>query len=465
MGQTSTTPQKGRHSKESVRSGTASLRARLLIALLSLIGVVWVVVIALTYVDAQRELDTVLDSHLVQSARLLVAQSAHELEELDFEEPESPGPYGQPVAFQIWREGRNLVLKSVDAPSTRLSSMESGLSEANIAGTHWRVYSQWDQHRRMLVQVAEDRRVRDKLAARIAFNTTVPVLVSIPLLVIAVGWAIQRALRPVLLLGREVERRRSVALEPITASGIPKEIAPLVDKLNDLFARVRQTFDQERRFTANAAHELRTPLSALRVQAEVARDSHNPATTRAALDQVILACDRLTRLTSQLLTLARADEQATERSRCRLDSIAREVIAEYAPQALAANQEISLEAPEPLEMEGNASLLAAMLRNLIDNALRHGGSPLRVVVSLAHNGDETLVTVNDDGRGVSPEALQALGTRFFRPSGTLATGSGLGIALARRIAEWHGGALVLAAGSGGRGLQARISLRKGTDAR
>jgi two-component system, OmpR family, sensor histidine kinase QseC len=454
MGQTRTTG-----------SGTASLRARLLIALLSLIGVVWIVVIALTYVDAQRELDTVLDSHLIQSARLLVAQSAHELEELDFEEPESPGPYDQNVAFQIWRGGRNLVLKSADAPSTRLSPTDSGLSETDIAGTHWRVYSQWDQHRRMLVQVAEDRAVRDKLAARIAFNTTVPMLLTVPLLVIAIGWAIQRALRPVLLLGREVERRRPLALEPMTASGIPREIVPLVDKLNALFAGVRQAFEQERRFTANAAHELRTPLSALRVQAEVARDAHNPATTRAALDQVIVACDRLTRLISQLLTLARADEQATEHSRCRLDSIAREVIADYAPQALAANQDISLEASEPIEMEGNVSLLAAMLRNLVDNALRHGGSPLHVTVSLAHSGDEILVTVNDDGRGVPPDALQTLSTRFFRPSGTLATGSGLGLALARRIAEWHGGTLVLSAGSGGRGLQARITLRKDTDAR
>lgn len=438
-----------------------SLRARLLAALLTLIGVVWIAVVVLTYVDAQRELDTVLDSHLAQSARLLVAQSTHELEELDLEEDESLLPHRQSVTFQIWQGGRDLVLKSANAPSTRLSAIESGLSDANITGTHWRVYSQWDRHRRVLVQVAEDHAVRDKLAARIAFNTTLPMLLSVPILVIAIGWAIARALRPVRLLGREVESRRLQALDPIAAAGIPKEIAPLVDKLNDLFSRVRQAFEQERRFTANAAHELRTPLSALRVQAEVARGSDDRATTRAALDQVIVACDRLTRLTSQLLTLARADEQAAERSRCRLDSIARDVIAELAPQALAADQEISLDAPEPIEIEGNASLLAALIRNLIDNALRYGGAPLHVSVSLARSDDEVSLVVNDDGRGVPPDTLKDLGTRFFRPSGTAVGGSGLGLALVRRIAEWHGGTLELSAGQQGRGFQARVSFREG----
>jgi two-component system sensor histidine kinase QseC len=194
----------------------------------------------------------------------------------------------------------------------------------------------------------------------------------------------------------------------------------------------------------------------LRVQAEVARDPDNPTATRAALDQVIVACDRLTRLTSQLLTLARADEQAAERSRCRLDRIAREVIAELAPQAFAADQEISLDAPDAIEIDGNASLLAAMIRNLIENALRYGGSPLHVSVSLSRTEGGVFLTVIDDGHGVPEEALKHLGTRFFRPSGTPVGGSGLGLALVRRIAEWHGGTLELSAGRDGRGLRAFV---------
>lgn len=436
----------------------SSLRARLLVLLVGVVGAVWIAVVALTYRDAQQELDALLDAHLTQSARLLVAQTAHELEELELDENEPRTPYRHTVAFQVWRGGQELVLKSAGAPSLRFSPAEHGLSDTTIDAVHWRVYSEWDRHRRVLVQVAEDHAVRDRLAARIAFNTTLPLLLSVPLLAILIGWAVARALRPVVALGREVERRRPLALDPIVPAGVPAEITPLVDRLNDLFARVQRSFEQERRFTANAAHELRTPLAALRVQAEVARDAGTPAVSRAALDKVILACDRLTRLISQLLMLARADEQAVEQSLCRLDVLAREVIAELAPQALESDQEIALDVAAPIEIRGNVPLLAAMLRNLIDNALHHGGSPLHVTVSLMRRDDEIVLTVTDDGKGVPPEALDTLGTAFVRPTGTQAEGSGLGLALVRRIAQWHGGTLVLSAREGTTGLRACVTL-------
>jgi two-component system sensor histidine kinase QseC len=437
---------------------SVSLRARLLIALMGVIGAVWISVIALTYRDAHSELDELLDSQLAQSARLLVAQSAHELEELDLDEQQLVSPYRQRVAFQVWRAGRDLVLKSVGAPTEPLSSVQQGLSDATVDGTHWRVYSQWDRHRRVLVQVAEDHTMRERLAARIAFNTTIPLLLSVPLLALVIGWAISRALRPVIALGHEVERRRPLALDPIAAAGVPAEITPLVETLNDLFARVRRSFEQERRFTSNAAHELRTPIAALRLQAEVARDSEDRATTQAALNQVIGACDRLTRLISQLLMLARIDEQAAARAPCRLDAIAKSLIAEVAPSAIDANQDISLQAPEPVEIQGNAPLLTAMLRNLLDNALRHGGSPLHVVISLTARDSSVVLTVTDDGKGVSPDTLEILGTPFSRPAGTQAEGSGLGLSLARRIAEWHKGTLEISAGDNGRGLRVSITL-------
>jgi signal transduction histidine kinase len=173
---------------------------------------------------------------------------------------------------------------------------------------------------------------------------------------------------------------------------------------------------------------------------------------------VIVACDRLTRLISQLLMLARIDEQVAARSPCRLDAIAKDVIAELVPHALEANQEIALDAQEPAEIHGNAPLLTAMVRNLIDNALRHGGSPLHVLVSLARRDDSVVLTVTDDGKGVPADFLETLGTRFSRPAGTQAEGSGLGLALVRRIAEWHGGALDLSAGRDARGLRACVTL-------
>jgi two-component system sensor histidine kinase QseC len=440
------------------RQRSLSLRARLLIALVGVIGTVWVGVIAFTYRDAHRELDELLDRQLSQSARLLVAQSAHELEELDLDDREIVAPDRQRVAFQVWRGGRDLVLKSVGAPAVPFSSVQQGFSDSTADGTHWRVYSQWDRHRRVIVQVAEDHAMRERLAARVAFNTTIPLLLSVPLLAVLIGWAISRALRPVVALGHEVERRSPLALDPIAADSVPAEITPLVGRLNDLFSRVQRSFEQERRFTSNAAHELRTPIAALRIQAEVARDSDDRATTRAALNQVIGACDRLTRLISQLLMLARIDEQAIAKTPCRLDVIAKDLIAELAPGAIDANQELALQAPEPVEIQGNAPLLTALLRNLLDNALRHGGSPLHVVVSVARRDDSVILSVTDDGKGVPPGALADLGTPFSRPVSTQAEGSGLGLALVRRIAEWHGGTLEISAGDNGHGLRLSVAL-------
>jgi two-component system sensor histidine kinase QseC len=173
---------------------------------------------------------------------------------------------------------------------------------------------------------------------------------------------------------------------------------------------------------------------------------------------VIGACDRLTRLISQLLMLARIEEQAIAKTPCRLDVIAKDLIAEAAPSAIDANQEIALQAPDPVEIQGNAPLLTALLRNLLDNALRHGGSPLHVVVSIARRDDSVILTVTDDGQGVPPGALAELGTPFSRPVSTQAEGSGLGLALVRRIADWHGGTLEISSGDDGHGLRVSVTL-------
>jgi two-component system sensor histidine kinase QseC len=339
--------------------GPPSLRGRLLLTLLGAVGVLWAIVGIVTYRDAQLELDTLLDAHLIQSASLLAAQSAHELEELHMDATEAFAPYRQKVVFQVWSRGTELLLKSPDAPATRLSPVEDGLSDAQSQDTIWRVYSVWDRDRLMLVQVAEDHAVRDRLAARIALHTTLPLLLSLPLLALAIGWAVSRTLRPVAALGHQVERQRAVTLAPIATTGVPAEVMPLVQGMNELLARLRRSFEQERRFTANAAHELRTPLAALRVQAELAQSAGSPGGTAAALQQVIVACDRLSRLISQLLMLARVDEQPAPHARCRLDVIAREIIAAAAPRALEARQVISLDAPQAIEITGDAALLAA----------------------------------------------------------------------------------------------------------
>lgn len=435
-----------------------SIRSRLMVALLSATALVWIAVALVTWRDSRHELNALLDAHLAQSANLLIAQSAHELDELDLEDLRELAPYGQHVAFQVWDARGQLVLKSADAPAARFSAVDRGLSDAVIGATGWRVYSGWDRKRRALVQVAEQAAPRERLSTRIALSTVMPLLLGLPILALAVGWIVARALRPLGQLMREIEQRSPQALEPIVLRSIPREVTPLIGRLNQLFMQVGKSLQQERRFAANAAHELRNPLAALRTQAELARDTDDTLRARAALDQVILACDRLGWLISQLLLLARVDQQDGPRESCALDALARNVMAAMAPAAVADRSDLALEAPLPVRVEGNATLLEALLRNLLDNALRHGGSGVQVLVSISVRNNRALLEVVDDGAGVDTDELARLGTPFNRPPGTRVSGSGLGLALVRRIVEWHDGTVAFGTGDGGRGLRVTVSL-------
>lgn len=446
-------------------SGTApSLRRLLRRTLLAVTSLAWLVAVAATWYDAAREIDTLLDAHLAQSARLLIAQSAHELEEVDLEDLRELAPYGQQVAFQVWDERGALVLRSADAPTTRFApGLDSGLADAEVAGESWRVYSGRDRRGRALVQVAERHAVRDRIARQVALNALWPLLLALPVLALLLGWIVGRALRPLDRLGLEVARRDPQALAPLPLEGVPEEAAPLVERINVLFGRVRESLEQERRFTANAAHELRNPLAALRAQAEVARAGSDPRRTAAALDQVIVACDRLARLVDQLLQLARVESQVTAREPVPLAELARAVVADLAPAAIEAGHDLGVVVEAPAVVSGNRSLLAALLRNLVDNALRHGaaprdGAPLHVTVTVGAAAGTASIVVEDDGAGVAPADLPRLGAFFERPAGTTAAGSGLGLALARRIAEVHDGRLALETGTDGRGLRVTLSL-------
>jgi two-component system, OmpR family, sensor histidine kinase QseC len=435
-----------------------SLRRRLQALLVLAVGGVWIGVAATTFFDARRELNALLDAHLAQSAQLLIAQTGHELMEVDTPNLGEVFPYGQKVAFQVWAAGRTLVLRSSEAPPTRFSLIETGLSETQNVGRHWRVYSGWDRDHSVLVQVAEDRATRDRLAARIALNAMVPLLIGLPLLAVLISWIVTRALLPLVGLSNEVGRRQPSTLLPIDVAGIPEEAAPLVARLNDLFDRARRSLEAERRFTANAAHELRNPLAALRAQAEVAAASSSAHVSKAALGHVITSCDRLTRLVEQLLLLARVEETAYVFSECRLDLIARKVLSEAAPEAISNGASVRLEASEPEPVQGNFDLLEIMIRNLVSNAIQHGGPRVEVVVTVHSTPQTVVLTVADNGPGVDAVTRANLGQRFYRSDQTRTFGSGLGLSLVQRIAELHQGAVQFLDADSGSGLQVRVTV-------
>lgn len=430
-------------------SAPYSLKRRLLLGLLSVVAVVWLATAAYSYFDATHEINELLDAHLAQSASLIVAQVGHDLEEIDLEHAPKTDKRARRVAFQIWERGSILRLHSSDAPSYLLSRREEGYSNATIEGKRWRVFSTWDGERRYLVQIAERDEARREIAAGIATNLLLPLLFALPVLALFVWLSIGRAVLPLNRLGQDVERRKAGDLRPLAPEGAPREVVPLVRSLNALFERVGRLIENERRFTADAAHELRTPLAAVKTQAQVARGAFDDRARQHALDGVVEGCDRATRLVDQLLTLARLEPDPAQPAKpLELVDLAREVIAELAPLALAKDVDIELRLPGHASVKGHRELLSVLLRNLVDNAVRYGPHGSSVHVDIVSSDVGATLSVTDEGPGVAPDERARLGQRFYRVLGTGQSGSGLGLSIVRRIAEMHSAPLRFEEGDG-----------------
>jgi two-component system sensor histidine kinase QseC len=437
-----------------------SLKRHILALALSAITLVWLAAAAFTYVDARRELNEMLDAHLAQASTLLVAQASHELEEIEIDTEHGPLPhkYSLQVAFQVWQDGSQLRLRSANAPAEPLTSQESGFSDVAIDGQHWRVFSTWDNAHSMLIHVAEKTEVRDELARGIAANLLRPLWIALPLLGMLLWIAVRGGLRPLTRLTREVAQRAPDNLALLDATARPSEVTPLIERLNQLFTRIGITLENERRFTADAAHELRTPVAAIKAQAQVARGAASDDERNHALQNAIAGCDRATHLIEQLLTLARLESVKAEALEpCDLRELAAYVMAEIAPAALDNGVQLELIDGENAVTNGLPALLKVMLRNLIDNAVRHTptGTTVRVEVSTLQG--RPYISVYDDGPGLSDEELEKISQRFYRPLGTVANGSGLGLSIVRRITELHDAQLSFSSGKTKSGLKVTIT--------
>jgi two-component system sensor histidine kinase QseC len=444
-----------------------SIRGRLLGLLLLALAGTWLAIAFFTYRDTHRGIDTLLDAHLRQAARLLVTQAGHELdegrdlEEVELEEDDEHSPYRTAVAFQVLRaKDGALLLRSANAPNVALAEPTKGFSDSISDGTHWRVYTASDQEHELVFHVAENHATRESIARKVAWRTLAPLLVALPLFGLLVWWVVGRALRPLDRLGNELAARSPTDLQPVRGGPLPLELMGLVDRLDALLQRIRDSLDSERRFTSHAAHELRTPVAAMRAQTEVALSTHDASVRDAALRQSVQACDRMSRLVTQLLVLARADDATAlpVSSPCRLDRITEQVLADVASDESADGVNLSLDAPAAVSVAGDTALLEALIRNLAENAVRHGGPGANVRVAVTARDGRGLLTVEDDGPGVPTELLDQLGRRFFRAPETRAGGTGLGLSIVLRITELHQGSVRFSRGDGGRGFKAEVTL-------
>lgn len=437
--------------------GHGSLKQRLLVLASTIVVVVWIGAAAFTYFDAREEFGEILDAHLAQSATLLVVQASHELNEIETEHAPMLHKYSLRVAFQVWENGRVLRLHSANAPEQPLSDREQGFSDKVIDGNRWRVFSTWDDSGKNLIHVAELTKEREELSRDIAGNLLKPLWFSLPLLAILLWLAVARSLRPLVKLSDELEQREPENLAPLDVGTAPREVVPLIERLNKLFVRIDTSMQKERRFTADAAHELRTPVAGIKAQAQVARAASNEAERIHALDNAILGCDRAAHLIDQLLTLARIDTLGDEVTEpCQLRSIASEVIASIAPTALNQNVRLELMEGDEVEVRGNPLLLRILLRNLIDNAVRHTPQGTSVRIDVTREQGQSCLSVTDNGTGIPEPELARVAERFYRPVGTSAYGSGLGLSIVKRIAETHAASLLIAPNKDGKGLSVTV---------
>jgi two-component system sensor histidine kinase QseC len=424
-----------------------SLQGRVLAVLLAGVAVLWLAAAAFAWRDMRHELDELLDAHLAQAAALLVVQQAGEIEHDDDRTLDAPllHRYAPRALFQVFHEGR-LVLRSADAPQQPLApgglDAGPGFTTAEADGRAWRVFVARGRESDVRVFVGERIDARESIVRAALWGMLWPLGLALPLIAVLAWWAIQRGLQPLRTLGAQLAARPAHALQPVEAAHAPTELAPLVDALNGLFARIETMLHSERRFTADAAHELRTPIAAIRAQAQVAMAEDGEAERRHALQATLQGCDRAARLIDQLLTLSRLESGAAVTMQpVDLGALARQVVGELAPEALRKAQDIELDATDACAVQGDATLLGVLLRNLVDNAVRYSPKGARIRVGVCAAAGHVALTVEDSGPGLPETQLQALGRRFQRGQGHDESGSGLGWSIVRRIAEVHGLAL------------------------
>lgn len=420
----------------------SSIQARVLWLVLAAAGLLWVTVAALVWRDTQHELDELLDAHLAQAAALLIAQQLPDLDEGHGVDAPVLHRYAPRVAFQVFHDGR-LALRSVNAPAQPILAPSDAATNqfktVRVGGDAWRVFATRGAESDVLVLVAEDARARGSILAAVMRTTLGPLLLGLPLLVLALWWSVRRGLRPLGDIGRALAMRDADDFSPMQRADAPAEMQPMLGALDNLFARISALLETERRFTADAAHELRTPLSAIRAQAQVALRESDPELRRHALEATIEGCDRAVRLAQQLLALSRLDaEGRIERNAVDLANVVRLELAQLANAAIAKGQELRFDAPdEGSNVAGDAALLEVLVRNLADNAIRYAPAAAAIRVAVQREGDRVVLAVENGGAAPSPEEMTRLGERFFRALGTGESGSGLGLSIARRIAQLH----------------------------
>ncbi len=357
----------------------------------------------------------------------------------------------------IWsRDG--VLLASSDPRVTLPFLSRSGLSQVRAGGERWFLYTVVLED--AIVQSAQRARDRDTLARETASELFVPALAVLVLLAALVTLALRRGLTPLSQAASEVAARSAESLHPIAMASQPIELYPLVGAINDLMAKLGQALSQQRHFVADAAHELRTPMTALRLQLQGVERASDPAQRAAALADLRQGLDRAQHLVERLLQLSRVSPEAPppRLEPVPLAALVRDTVSRFSAASEAAGIDLGATSQAAPVVAGDPQQLAMLLDNLVDNALRQVPRGGRVdVAALVVEGCPVLA-VTDNGPGIAAAERERVFDRFFRGSGARGYGSGLGLAIVKAVAEGHQAQVELDDAPGG-GLRVRVRFR------
>lgn len=456
-----------------------SIRRFLLINLLLTITVATTLTIIGNYYLNQQQVRNHLDTSLTQVGLLFNSLLSHHLTPENLihiqnrlnkipsetalamrQTPSSSYSYNNKYQFQIWSKSGQLILHTPKAPLSPLSDGKLGFSTHYSNEMWWRVFTTRDLDTGNVFMVSEPFAVQNQLIYHILQDDIYIMLLIYPLSALLIWFIVGRGLGTIYRITNELSHRAPHYLEAVSMEKVPVEICPLVNELNHLLEGLNSAFEREKRFAADAAHELRTPLAGIRTQAQVALRTKNSQERQEILNNVIVGVDRSAHVVQQLLTLSRLTPETTELEDCTAIDLAQltsEVIVQLASTALDKQIEISFLSPnERLRIYGNTTALSVLIRNIIDNAIRYTPEKGHIEAAVFPQYGEVVFQVNDNGPGIEPSLYNRVFERFYRVLGNKSPGSGLGLAIVKQIASLHQARIKLGIPPNGKGLQVNV---------
>lgn len=416
------------------RDTAPSLRRRLMLFVLGAVCLAALLQGVSAYRTALAEADAIFDYQMQQTALSMSGAV--------------PSPrHVMPEELELIIQGWSLDGLQLFAPPPRARLPQRAvLGFADVIGEDGKAYRVLSmQTGGQVVQVAQELAVRERLASRLAWRTITPIALALPVLLLVVGWVISHSLAPVERVRRQLSQRAADDLAAVSEQGLPVEIRPMVRELNSLLERVRQAFEAQQHFVADAAHELRSPLTALKLQIEGLQRAGDEAARTQARGRLAAGVDRASHLVEQLLLLARQEAGAGPAQTVDLEPLLRRCLAEQVGAAQARGIDLGLLRADAVQIRGWPDALAVLLRNLLDNAIKYSPGGGKIDVLLLDEGERVRLRVEDSGPGIPPEERERVFDRFYRSVGAQgqASGSGLGLAIVKTIAERHGAQLQL----------------------